>query len=489
LPAWLDFDPSTGTFTGTAQRVDVGSYLVRVTATDAAGITAFDEFLITVAAVPGQVLVGTSGDDALAGDSGDDILAGRQGADVLAGGAGDDTFLYARDAVWGSGNRAINVGSPGAPGTGESVLLNGRNRSFDLFDGGTGTDTLLGTGGDDAILLDDLLSRPAGTSPRLASIETILAGGGADLVDLTSRAFAYGDVLVEGGAGNDVIWSSAGDDRLHGGAGNDRIHAGAGDDFVTGGGGADVLDGGLGSDVIEGGSGNDKLYDLSGANLLNGRGGNDDLFDGAGNALIVGGSGNDRITLGGGRDVLAFNRGDGRDVVRGTGEAALSLGGGIRYQDLALRRSGDDLIVEVGSGERITLGEWYADPQHQTVQTMQVIAEAMQGYGQGSADPLLDDKVEWFDFGALVAAFDEARQANRNITRWSMMSELLDAHLGGSDDAALGGDLAHQYGKAGSLAGVGLGAAQSVLGAAGFGAEAQSLQPPGVVTEGTPKLS
>jgi hypothetical protein len=266
------------------------------------------------------------------------------------------------------------------------------------------------------------------------------------------------------------------------------VHAGAGNDFVNGGGGTDVLDGGLGDDVVEGDSGNDKLYDLAGRNMLSGRGGNDDLFDGAGSALVIGGRGNDRVTLGGGRDVVAFNRGDERDVVRGTGQAALSLGGGIRYQDLALRRSGDDLIVEVGNGERITLGEWYADPQHQMVQTMQVVAEAMQGYAQASANPLLDDKVEWFDFGALVAAFDDARQENRNIARWSMMNALLDAHLGGSDGAALGGDLAYQYGKAGSLAGVGLAAAQSVLEATGFGAEAQALTPPGTAADGTPKL-
>jgi Ca2+-binding RTX toxin-like protein len=74
----------TGSFSGTAQRVDVGAYLVRVTATDAAGVSIFDDFLITVDAVAGQVLVGTSGDDALLGDAGDDTLAGRQGAVVLA---------------------------------------------------------------------------------------------------------------------------------------------------------------------------------------------------------------------------------------------------------------------------------------------------------------------------------------------------------------------------------------------------------------------
>ena len=164
------------------------------------------------------------------------------------------------------------------------------------------------------------------------------------------------------------------------------------------------------------------------------------------------------------------------------------MAGIIRYQDLALRRSGDDLVVEVGNGERVTLGEWYADPQHQMVQTMQVIAEAMQGYSQAGGNPLLDDKVEWFDFGALVAEFDQARQANRNLSRWSMMSELLDAHLGGSDGAALGGDLAYQYGKAGTLAGIGLPAAQAVLESGGFGSAAQTLQPPGAITDGIPKL-
>ena len=488
LPAWLDFNAATGTFSGTAERVDVGAYLVRVTATDAAGVAVSDGFLITVAAVPGRVLTGTSRDDTLTGGAGDDTLNGRQGADVLVGGAGDDTFVYVRDDVWGGGTRRVNVGSPGAPGSGESELLNGRNRSFDLFDGGTGADALLGTSGNDAILLDDLLSRPAGTSPRLASIETILAGGGNDFVDLTSRAFAYGDVLIEGGAGNDIIWSSAGNDVLRGGAGNDVINAGAGDDLVSGDGGNDELNGWLGNDVVEGEAGNDRLYDAFGANLLNGRGGNDDLFDGAGNSLMIGGKGNDRLTLGGGRDIVAFNRGDEKDVVRGTGDAVLSLGGGIRYQDLALRRSGDDLVVEVGDGERITLGEWYTDPQHRMVQTMQVIAEAMQGYSQSAANPLLDDKVEWFDFGALAAEFDRARQANRNLTRWSMMNELLDAHLGGSDSAALGGDLGYQYGKAGTLAGIALPAAQSVLGASGFGTEAQKLQPLAPVTGDTPKL-
>jgi hypothetical protein len=57
------------------------------------------------------------------------------------------------------------------------------------------------------------------------------------------------------------------------------------------------------------------------------------------------------------------------------------------------------------------------------------------------------------------------------------MNELLDAHLGGSDDAALGGDLAYRYGMTGALAGMGWGAAHDTVAAAGFGADKQQLQP------------
>ena len=53
---------------------------------------------------------------------------------------------------------------------------------------------------------------------------------------------------------------------------------------------------------------------------------------------------------------------------------------------------------------------------------------------------------------------------------------LLDSHLSGSDSAAIGGDLAYQYGKAGSLAGISVAAAQSVIADASSGQSAQSLQ-------------
>ena len=49
MPGWLSFDPSTRTFSGTPENGDVGSFDVRVTATDGSGSTATDVFTLTTA--------------------------------------------------------------------------------------------------------------------------------------------------------------------------------------------------------------------------------------------------------------------------------------------------------------------------------------------------------------------------------------------------------------------------------------------------------
>ena len=89
----------------------------------------------------------------------------------------------------------------------------------------------------------------------------------------------------------------------------------------------------------------------------------------------------------------------------------------------------------------------------------------------------------------LVSAFDQARTATPGITSWALTNKLLDAHLAATDSAALGGDLAYQYGKNHTLAGVGLTPAQSILGTAGFGQNVQSFLPAGQLTFGVVKLS
>jgi hypothetical protein len=68
------------------------------------------------------------------------------------------------------------------------------------------------------------------------------------------------------------------------------------------------------------------------------------------------------------------------------------------------------------------------------------------------------------------------------------MDSLLDAHLGSSDTAALGCDIAYQYGKNGTLAGLGLTPVQSILSNAQFGTGAQTLQPLAGLRDGVLKL-
>jgi large repetitive protein len=49
LPGWLSFDVTTRSFSGTPGNGDVGSVTVRVTATDGAGASVSDDFVLAVA--------------------------------------------------------------------------------------------------------------------------------------------------------------------------------------------------------------------------------------------------------------------------------------------------------------------------------------------------------------------------------------------------------------------------------------------------------
>lgn len=68
------------------------------------------------------------------------------------------------------------------------------------------------------------------------------------------------------------------------------------------------------------------------------------------------------------------------------------------------------------------------------------------------------------------------------------MNGLLDAHLAGSDTAALGGDLASVYGSQGHVTGMDLAAAQTTVQSSQFGATAQTLQPWATISGSSPVL-
>jgi Ca2+-binding RTX toxin-like protein len=575
LPSWLIFDTSSRTLSGTPPIGAAGDIEVRIIATDRSGASIADELRLSVEA-GGRVLTGTPGNDLLQGGSGNDTLNGGTGTDRLLAGAGDDTLLFSHDAKWGTFN-VSNAGSPGSSGSGESVVsILGRRRTLDILDGGAGLDTLVGSTGSDVVILDT--GEPA---PMLAGIEVFAMGEGDDVVDLTSDRFAYGDVTLDGGGGNDVLWSNAGDDTLMGGAGSDRLTGGVGDDLLDGGSGIDVLRGGAGNDtylvdnasdslienasqgedvvistvtralatnfehlflsgstaingsgnalgnwlrgntaanrlsgqggndtlwgdtgddalngdsgidLLQGGAGNDALADASGNGLFDGGSGADALTGGGARELYIGGVGNDVITTGNGADIIAFNRGDGADIVNASSgsDNTLSLGGGIHYDDLVLNRSGLDLVLGLGRGDQITFRNWYqAGTNNRSIVNLQMVTEAMADFDATSTDPLRNRKVTQLDFLSLVRRFDTARATDPTLTSWSANASIVGELVAASDAAAIGGDLTYQYGRYGTLAGIGSGIAQGIVGAGGFGTAVQPLQPTAALQTGTVRL-
>ena len=194
----------------------------------------------------------------------------------------------------------------------------------------------------------------------------------------------------------------------------------------------------------------DKEHRRVAGNLLDGGAGNDTLYGGAGSDMLIGGTGDDLIHSGSGHNVIAFNLGDGNDTLVSGLEAenTISLGGGINFADLALRQSGNDLILEVGVSDQITFRDWYASADNQGVEKLQLISESIKhdddhGSKHESDHAKLRANVQVLDFGELVEQFEESGATDR----WSLSNAELDRHLEHSNDDvdAVGGALAGLY--------------------------------------------
>ena len=457
-----------------------------------------------------NLLTGNSADNTLWGGAGSDTLNGAAGADTLIGGSGNDTYSIgsggdtAADTIIeaaGEGIDQVNssisytlvtnvenltlTGSAAINGSGNELdnLLTG-NGAANTLSGGAGNDTLDGKGGADTLI--------GGSGNDIYIVNSALdvvveaAGEGIDQVQ-TSATYTLADnveVLTLTGSGSISGTGNAGNNLIRGNAGNNTL---------TGGAGIELLEGKAGADRLTDNGGGDNGY-------YNGGGGNDIISAGAGSELIIGGAGNDTINTGAGKDVIAFSRGDGNDIINASanlagvaGDNTLSLGGGIDYANLALRKSSNDLILDTGGGDSITLKNWYAavtgGGNNKSVLNLQVVADAMAGFDATSSDPLRNQRVQNFDFRGIVSAFDAQRALNPAISSWALSSALLNFHLSGSDTAAIGGDLAYQYGHSGTLAGIGMQSAFDNLAAQGFGVTAQTLKQFSGLQEGLVKLA
>ena len=272
LPSWLTFDAATGTFSGMPGLSELGVLPIKITATDAGGLSTDLFFNLTVAnMITGDnynntingtagldyIQAGAGNDTVNAGD-GNDIIDGGAGSDVLSGGSGDDTFL-----------------------------INGIDTSYDRFQGDAGYDVIQGGSGDDTIRVNNFAGN--------YTVEKIDGGLGTNVLSGTQ----YNDVIdlsgtdlvnivnIDGGAGNDTITGSSGNDTIIGGAGSDVLAGGAGNDtyFFGIGGGTDTIND---YDTTDG---NEDTVQL-GVNPL------DLIFSESGNNLTVGINGTtDKVTI------------------------------------------------------------------------------------------------------------------------------------------------------------------------------------------------
>jgi Ca2+-binding RTX toxin-like protein len=183
-----------------------------------------------------------------------DTLYGTANADEIHGGGGADT-------VYGGGGDDMIFGE-----TGNDSLSGGLGS--DMLDGGAGNDVLAGGSGADRLIGGDGFDTA-----------TYASSGAAVYVNLATNMGVYGDaqgdtfssinkvvgsrfddgliaddsgVVLDGGAGHDLLVGGAGLDVLIGGDGDDTLVGGHGLDVLTGGAGADrfVLDYGDGPDLI-----------------------------------------------------------------------------------------------------------------------------------------------------------------------------------------------------------------------------------------------
>lgn len=253
LPDWLSFDSSTKILSGTSSEIDIGNLKLQLNASDGK-IKTIQNFDLTIGKnisknlkIDVNVIVVSTNNEI--------VFANEGTIDIVIGDDLDNTLQYLQDSVWLETNVfALNSY------TNDQFFVIGKLRSFDAFDGGAGNNTLNLTDGDDVLALDDLISsNPSASGFRLFGIKTINAKGGNDIIDLSSSFFSYGDVVINGSDGNDILWGNDGSDIINGDFGGDHIVGGRGNDILSGNEGNDIIKGYNGNDVIIGGKNADVL--------------------------------------------------------------------------------------------------------------------------------------------------------------------------------------------------------------------------------------
>lgn len=292
--------------------------------------------------VKGSMLYGVSGNDAFLAAAGTaaDVFDGGEGSDLLkyanatsavtvnldisteqsTGGSGYDTIISI-ERLYGSNHADMltssSKGSALYGASGNDVLFASASMMSDVFDGGSGVDTLKYTNASSGVTvnLDVTTQQSTGGSglDTIINIERLYGSNYADVLISSSQGAA-----LYGGSGNDVFFASsnATSDVFDGGHGSDtlmytnsisgvRVNLGLTRAQQTDGSGWDAiinienLHGSMFSDALSGDVSNNELYGESGEDIIDGSLGND---------VLIGGSGLDRFVFG--SDLNAFTNKD-----------------------------------------------------------------------------------------------------------------------------------------------------------------------------------
>jgi Ca2+-binding RTX toxin-like protein len=337
LPAWLNFDSDTQTYTGTPADADVGSMELQLTATDTSGESVTDQFILKVNNVY-NAITGDSGDNLLHGTAEDDRIDGGPGNDIIYG-AGDDDML-----LGGAGNDILNGGE------GDDILAGGAGD--DIVTGGIGNDIyLFGRGGGRDIIIEDTSQVTGGDilrfDPDISFADVAIL---RDKKDLHFIIKDTGDVIIL------QQWKQ--------GKEGYPINVEFGDGSVLTGDDLNIRQksGNAGDDTVRGSRFDDRLY---------GQDGNDIILAKDGDDIVDGGRGDDRLAGMGGGDTYQFTAGWGNDIIieNDTGIDnidTVAFGSGLLPLDLMFHQSGNDLRVsQIGTTDNITIQDWFLGSEFQ----------------------------------------------------------------------------------------------------------------------------
>lgn len=270
-------------------------------------------------------LIGDNDDDDIYGRGGNDTIEGGLGDDELFGGSGDDVYVYRL----GDGNDRIFNFDDQAPGEKNADILKFEGIAVADIDPTRMEDDLLITIRDtgDVITVVDHFKRSE-SGEYLSEISALHFDDGFIFKESMIRT-----MLLNGGAGDGIIFGYFRSDIIEGREGADVIHGHAGGDFLFGQEGRDFLDGGSGNDRLVGGKDDDLLFGASG----------DDTY-------VYGlGDGNDHILNGGTKS--SFESKD-----------RIFFETGISPEDVRSFRDGDHLMIEIiPTGNRIRIFDHFVE--------------------------------------------------------------------------------------------------------------------------------